>query len=191
LPKKQKKVFRVYFNITLNKIQIQSNMKIQLALSIFAISLFVACGGGQEAPKASENTETATAETSEPGEKEITIKVIGNSMADMAYSPTLINVNKGDLVKLTLVNENDAEGMYHNIIFVKLGSGQEVATEAIAAGKDKDYIPENENIIAASPMAAPKETVNMEFTAPEAGTYNFICTYPGHFPMMIGKMIVK
>lgn len=165
---------------------------IKKLFAISLLSLFIACGNQAEKPSTSETQEQTTQEEStQPGEREITVKVIGNSMADMAYDQTSITVNAGDQIKLTLINENEAEGMYHNIVFVKLGTGAEVAAEAIKAGKDKAYIPENPNVIAASPMAAPKETVTMEFTAPEKGSYNFICTYPGHFPMMVGKLIVK
>ncbi|MFN4121903.1 MAG: plastocyanin/azurin family copper-binding protein [Flavobacteriales bacterium] len=160
--------------------------------AIGLLSIAVACGNQAEKTEATESKEQTTQEeNTEPGEREITVKVIGNSMADMAYDQTSITVNSGDQIKLTLINENEAEGMYHNIVFVKIGSGAEVAAEAIKAGKDKAYIPENPNVIAASPMAAPKETVTMEFTAPEKGSYNFICTYPGHFPLMVGKLIVK
>lgn len=156
------------------------------------LSLAIACGNQAEKPEATESQEQTTQEeNTTPGEREITVKVIGNSMADMAYDQTSITVNAGDKIKLTLINENEAEGMYHNIVFVKLGTGAEVAAEAIKAGKEKEYVPDNPNVIAASPMAAPKETVTMEFTAPEKGSYNFICTYPGHFPKMVGKLIVR
>jgi len=90
-----------------------------------------------------------------------------------------------------MINQNTAEGMLHNWVLVKLGSGQEVATAAIEAGTAKNYIPENANIIAASGLAKPKETITLDFIAPAAGSYNYICTYPGHFPAMIGKLIVE
>ena len=35
------------------------------------------------------------------------------------------------------------------------------------------------------------ESVTIEFDAPEAGTYDFLCTFPAHFAMMKGKFIVK
>ncbi len=169
-------------------------------LILFALPLamfFASCGGSQEQPAEEttnnqEQTEESSSETaSTPGEANLTIKVIGNSMADMAYEPMSASVKAGDKVTLTLVNENSAEGMLHNWVLVKLGSGQEVATAGITAGADKSYIPENENVLAASGLANPNETIFVEFVAPAAGSYNFICTYPGHFPKMIGKLIVE
>ena len=171
----------------------------KLLLFVLPLSLlFASCGGAEKST--STESETATeesqanenaAEDSTPGEAQLTINVTGNSMADMAFEPASAAVKAGDKVTLTLINENTAEGMLHNWVLVKLGSGQEVATAGIAAGPDKEYIPDNENVIAYSPLANVKETVTVEFTAPEAGSYNYICTYPGHFPKMIGKLIVE
>ena len=41
-----------------------------------------------------------------------------------------------------------------------------------------------------SKLAAGGETVDVTFVAPEPGTYPFICTMPGHYIMMKGKLIV-
>jgi azurin len=165
-----------------------------IRLLAFPIALILAsCGGNQptaEAPTADTTAKTPAASAT-PGEAKLTIKVIGNSMADMGYEPTSSTVKAGDKVTLTLINTNTMEGMLHNWVLVKLGSGQEVATAAVAAGMDKNYIPENPNVIAASPLAKPNETVSFEFTAPAAGQYNYICTFPGHFPKMVGKLIVE
>lgn len=146
---------------------------------------------GFGALEVADSEETSAETNAAPGEVTLTIKVIGNSMADMAYEPMSAAVKAGDKVTLNLVNENSAEGMLHNWVLVKLGSGQEVATAGIAAGADKLYVPENDNVIAASGLANPNETISLEFVAPAAGSYNYICTYPGHFPKMIGKLIVE
>ena len=164
-------------------------LKISIVALLFALT---SCGGGDKKEVETKDTSTTKTETSAtPGEANITINVTGNSMADMAYDPMSFTVKAGDKVKLTMINQNTAEGMLHNWVLVKLGSGQEVATEGIAAGTAKNYIPENPNVLAASGLAKPKETITLDFIAPAAGSYNYICTYPGHFPAMIGKLIVE
>jgi azurin len=35
------------------------------------------------------------------------------------------------------------------------------------------------------------ESTVIEFVAPEAGTYTYICSFPGHYAMMKGKLIVE
>lgn len=156
--------------------------------------MFASCGGAEK-PAESTPEETAAESPSEtaatPGVAALTIKVIGNTMADMDYEPASTSVKAGDKVTVTLINENTAAGMIHNWVLVKMGTGQEVATAAMAAGPDKDYVPENANVIASSKLANPSETITFEFTAPEAGSYNYICTYPGHFPKMVGKLVVE
>ena len=49
-----------------------------------------------------------------------------------------------------------------------------------------EYVADIPTIIAASGLAKPGKTVVLEFEAPEAGSYYFICTYPGHWEKMTG-----
>jgi azurin len=142
--------------------------------------LFVACGD-----KATSGT------TSESGERLISIKVTGSSIADMRFSPNNINIKKGDRVKLTLNNTVRAEGLYQNWVLVNLGSAQEVANNAMAEGTQNNYVPSGKNVLAASSLAAPGATVEVSFNAPAAGTYQFISTFPGNYPKMTGKLVVE
>ena len=63
--------------------------------------------------------------------------------------------------------------------------------QAIEAGSDMKYVPNNDNVIASSDLAMPGETVMLEFKAPSKGNYEFLCTYPGHSEMMRGYFFVK
>ena len=61
-----------------------------------------------------------------------------------------------------------------------------------AASKSNDYIPEGTiEVIAHTKMIGGGETTVIEFVAPEAGTYTYICSFPGHYAMMKGKLIVE
>ena len=161
-------------------------------LTITSLFFLASCGGAEKKEEAkTADTAATSTESSTPGIANITVKVTGNTMADMAYEPSSLTVKAGDRVTLTLVNTNTMDGMLHNWVLVKLGSGQEVATAGIAAGMDKSYVPENSNVLVASALAKPNETIKLEFVAPATGSYNYICTYPGHFPKMIGKLYVE
>lgn len=148
--------------------------------------LLAACGGG-ETPKT-----TAPAEQSAPAQTyEFTVNAIGNTMADMSYDTKELKAKAGSTVKVNLVNTGTDETMLHNIVFVKAGSEKEVATEGINL-KDQNYFnAANENVIAGTSVSKPGETVSVTFTAPEAGTYSYICTYPGHWQKMMGTLIVE
>jgi len=56
---------------------------------------------------------------------------------------------------------------------------------------DKEFIADDENIIAASPLANPGQIVTFEFKAPAKGNYEFFCSYPGHYQKMRGYFFVK
>jgi len=70
-------------------------------------------------------------------------------------------------------------------------NSEEIAMKAIDAGPNMKYVPNNDNVIAASDLAMPGETVVLEFKAPDKGNYEYLCTYPGHSEIMRGYLIVK
>ena len=149
-------------------------------LSMFLLLTFIACGD-----KATSGTTSAT------GERLITIKITGTSIADMRFSPNNISIKKGDKVKLTLTNTIRAEGLYQNWVLVNLGSAQEVVNNSMAEGTQNNYVPSGKNVVAASSLAAPGATVSVSFNAPAPGTYQFISTFPGNYPKMTGKLVVE
>ena len=175
----------------------------RLVVSLAVAMAFTACsGGGQDAEKTADkekSTETKTMEN-EPVEEAIPVTpqdvslevhAVGESMTEMKFEPKRLEVLAGANVTVTLINKASSEAMIHNFVVINFGAQEEVNEQALKAGSDKDYIPDNDNIIAATSMAQPGETVEVEFTAPtEPGTYQFICTYPGHAAMK-GIFLVK
>ena len=120
----------------------------------------------------------------------ITIKGQGTSMAEMKFDLSKIVINKGKTISITLINEGDNEVMTHNFVVVKNGKTEEVAI-AGAQHPDNSYVaPNDENVIFASPLVAYGKTKTFDFSILEKGTYQFICTYPGHFKLMSGYLVV-
>jgi azurin len=137
------------------------------ACALTALSMFAAC-----------NNET-----------ELNIETVGDTMA---YNTTNLEAKAGSTVKLTLTNKATSPAMQHDWVLVKPGSEQEVSLAGITAGAAKDFIPDNANIIAHTKLTKPGETDTVTFTAPAtAGDYPFICTFPGHYPMMKGVLKVN
>ena len=111
----------------------------------------------------------------------------------MRFNLSEIKVKAGETVTLTLKHTGKLPkaAMGHN--WVLLASGTDVkafATEAMKA-RDNEYIPETDNIIAHTALVGGGEETTIEFTAPEAGEYDFICSFPGHYALMKGKLIVE
>ena len=65
------------------------------------------------------------------------------------------------------------------------------AQAASAVGPEKEHLHDASKTIAATKLVGGGESVTVEFDAPAAGTYEFLCTFPGHFAIMKGKFIVE
>ena len=59
--------------------------------------------------------------------------------------------------------------------------------------KRQGYIPDDKaNIVSNTKLVNATETDSVSFTAPAAGTYTYLCTFPGHFIAgMKGTLTVK
>ena len=83
------------------------------------------------------------------------------------------------------------EFMGHNFVLLKKGINvDEFAKKAVLA-KSNDYIPNSDETIAYTKMIGGGESTTVSFSAPEAGVYNYICTFPGHYMIMRGELIVN
>lgn len=85
--------------------------------------------------------------------------------------------------------------MSHNFVLLKPGNDPlQIANAGIAGGFQGNYIPpdKKDQIVAFTPLAGIGETVEVSFKAPAAGTYPFICSFPGHTAGgMKGTLVVK
>lgn len=156
----------------------------QIALLALVMVGVAACGGQQtDQPAAVGDQEDAD------GVRVVTIRPVGN---EMRYETTEFTVQAGQEVRIVFENTATSDAMHHNVVVIENADAVDrVGNSALEAGPEADYIPEDEAIIAYTDMAAPGETVEVTFTAPEnAGDYPYICTYPGHYMMMQGTMTV-
>ena len=117
----------------------------------------------------------------------ITIQPDGNSMA---YQTKEFTVKADQEVILIMKNTATVEVMKHNVVILSDSTKvNEVGQKAMSA---EGYIPNHPAIIAATPMADAGAQTQVTFKAPsKPGKYTYICTYPGHYMMMKGVMIVN
>ncbi len=79
----------------------------------------------------------------------------------------------------------------HNWVLVRDGTKDAVAARGLKAGPDKDWIqPGDPDVIAHTKLLDPGEQGEVRFTAPEPGSYQFICTFPGHTAAMFGDFVI-
>jgi azurin len=171
-------------------------------IPVFTAFMLVACGGSSsEKKEKSEKNEAASPKKEVVAEKvvvekekeviEITLIAKGEDMTAISYDPKSLTVPAGSRVKLTLKNESVAAGMLHNFVLVNLGTGQEVATAGIKAGEKNNFVPKDPNVLANTEILQMGTSTTIEFDAPAKGSYHYICTYPGHYPNMIGRLNVE
>ncbi|MEO6739152.1 MAG: PA14 domain-containing protein [Chthoniobacteraceae bacterium] len=119
----------------------------------------------------------------------ITIRTL---RAQMRYDTTEFDVKPGQKVKIVFENDDD---MPHNVCFFQAG------TDVIAAANKqmdkpeealkRNWIPDDPRMWAHSKPVNPKESDEINFTAPQKpGVYPYVCTFPGHAAIMNGKMTV-
>jgi azurin len=117
---------------------------------------------------------------------------IGTVGDTMAYDTTTFAVRAGQKVHLTLKNNGTSAAMHHNWVLVQPGHEADVATAGMTAGEAANFVKTGDtNVIASTPLSTPGGSVDVTFTAPEAGKYPYICTYPGHYMTMKGVLEVS
>ena len=166
-----------------------------LILFTFSILLIISCGSDEKKEKKEKFKYERTKEVLEkiPINNPNDFRVILNSFDNMIYDKNKIEVNSGKNIILTLNHKGKVskEFMGHNFVLLKKGVNvDEYAKKAVLA-KSNDYIPNSDEAIAYTKMLGGGESTTISFLAPEAGIYTYICSFPGHYMMMRGELIVK
>ena len=87
--------------------------------------------------------------------------------------------------------------MPHNWVLVKPGTLASVGTLADGLIADPEavarhYVPKTDDVIAYADITEPGKQQTIFFTVPDAsGRYPFLCTFPGHWKLMNGLLIVE
>ncbi len=112
----------------------------------------------------------------------------------LQFVPRELRVKAGAQVRLIFENP---DLMTHNWVLVDVGSANEVGALAdlMAAdpnGMAKGYLPVSKKILHATPLVNPKAKAELNFTAPTVpGRYPYLCTFPGHWRIMRGELVVE
>ena len=107
---------------------------------------------------------------------------------EFKFDQSILSAKAGTVVALIFKNTAKTPGLQHNWVLVKAGTKDQVATAGTAVGPTNDWIPQKDDrVIANTKLVDPGKTGEVQFTAPAAGTYQFVCTYPGHNITMFGE----
>jgi putative heme-binding domain-containing protein len=111
----------------------------------------------------------------------------------MRFDKETIAVEAGRPIVITLQND---DAMPHNLAILAPGALQEIglAAEKMTPTPDSQgrlYVPNSAKVLHATRLVTPGQQLQLAFDAPnESGDYPFVCTFPGHWLRMAGKLIV-
>jgi uncharacterized cupredoxin-like copper-binding protein len=117
-------------------------------------------------------TATLAASPAETAPKGASVQIIAGPPNEFTFQPSQVTVQAGQPVTITLVNKGSLEHDLHiEALGVKLPVGK----------TPKDH-----------PLLAPSKSVTLTFTPTKKGTFEFVCTVPGHKEAgMKGVIVVR
>jgi azurin/glucose/arabinose dehydrogenase/lysophospholipase L1-like esterase len=112
----------------------------------------------------------------------------------LQFAPKELRAKAGQPVRIVFENP---DLMQHNLVLVAQGADEEVGmlADQMAAQPDgmaKNFIPASTKVLHATPLVNPNGRAELQFNAPkEPGKYGYLCTFPGHWRVMRGVLVVE
>jgi azurin/lysophospholipase L1-like esterase len=124
----------------------------------------------------------------------VPVYVLHTVPEQMRYDRTRLVVEVGRPFEIVLVND---DSMPHNLAVVKPGMRVQVGIAAATLQPDqldsegRAYVPATGDLLAATKLVESGQSQKLAVAAIEKeGEYEYVCTMPGHFALMWGKLIV-
>ncbi len=136
----------------------------------------------------------ATGLRKELRELRVSVFLLRTVREQMRYDTPRLVVEAGKPLEIILEN---GDFMPHNLVVVKPGSREKIGLAASTMkpeemdGRGRAYLPKDSNILAATKLLNSGQRETLKFTAPsEEGACEYVCTFPNHYQVMWGQMIV-
>lgn len=117
--------------------------------------------------------------------------IVLGTVPGLKFDKKKIEVKAGTRLKFVFNNTDD---MLHNAVIVKPGTADKVGKKAMnlgLKGEEMEYVPNSDNVLFHTHIVQPGGSEAIYFTVPdEPGTYQYVCTFPGHYITMRGELIV-
>lgn len=125
-----------------------------------------------------------------PNSRELQIEAGSN----LTYSTRILKAKAGEPLKLTFQNPDVVP---HNWVLVQPGTLAKVgdlANRLISSPEAaaKHYVPQTPEVLYWTDVVPPGNKFNISFRAPDKpGRYPYLCTFPGHWMVMNGELVVE
>jgi azurin len=114
---------------------------------------------------------------------------------EMKFDKNLFRVKVGKNLVLRLTNtaKKSSTAMAHNVVILAKGTDIADFAEAVHTGKSEQYVPASVEtlVIAHTHLVSGGDTEQVPFIIPSPGVYDFICSFPGHWGTMQGKIVAE
>ena len=170
---------------------------IKMLSFLFAATTLASCGNEQKSTTPIADSATITsADTAIVTPAPVTETVLNLEANDqMKYNLTELKATAGQPIKLTLKHTGKfpITAMGHNVVILKPGTNVDAFAAKALEAKDTQYIPKSEegSIVAHTKLLGGGEEDTISFTITEKGTYTYICSFPGHYTLMKGTLVVE
>ena len=121
-------------------------------------------------------------------------KIAITAISGLQYEEKELRAKPGELISLEFRN---LDTIPHNLVLVAPGKKEVVGiasntmlTDPKAAARH--YVPDSDDVLHYTPMLRHNRRYSLRIQAPEApGRYPYLCTYPGHWAVMSGVLVVE
>ena len=160
---------------------------------ILLFIIVISCGGNTDSKKNKFKYKAIEKKEGELDKNSIETFIIINSSDLMKFDQNELRVFEGQKITLTLnhTGKMSKEIMGHNFVLLKKETNLNDFAQRAMLARDNEYIPDGNETIAYTKMIGGGESDTITFTAPEKGSYTYICTFPGHYGLMRGVLIVS
>lgn len=124
----------------------------------------------------------------------VPVFVIKTVREQMRYDTPRIVVETGKAIEIIFEN---ADFMPHNLVITRPGTREKIGLAAATMkpdqldGRGRAYVPNSTDILSASKLIDAGQRVVLSLTVPnEEGELDYVCTFPGHYQLMWGKLVV-
>ncbi len=124
-------------------------------------------------------------------------KISIDSTDAMTFTTESFEISKScDEFEITLVHVGKLpiNVMGHNIVITKTSDYQAAAIAGMSSGLDNNYVaPNDKKVLAYTKVIGGGESVTIKVKSSlfeKGGDYTFFCSFPGHFSMMKGKIVI-
>ena len=113
---------------------------------------------------------------------------------NLSFTPKVLTAQPGEAIKLAF---NNSDVVPHNWVLVAPGQLSAVGSQANRLVADpnaaaRQYVPQLEDVIVYTNVVDAGQSATIYFRAPrKAERYPFLCTFPGHWMVMNGELLVQ